>query len=156
MLLVWKCLYLPEMPSFSITPESVVCNNNSHPWSFDLIKVIFFWQRVWWSWPEQLHKMYIGSLHLLCERLCIYIIVIWLPIHDCTYFIYPLAEPLLVSFENTIYEVAEEAGQVEVCVLLTRPTDACIYENIIGVEVFGDNKTNEHFPSDAIIASEFQ
>ena len=67
------------------------------------------------------------------------------------------SEPFVVSFEHTIYEVAETAGQVEVCVILTRPvTD--IFENVIGVEVYEDDmiKTNEHFPSGAAIASEFQ
>ena len=62
----------------------------------------------------------------------------------------------MVSFEHSIYEVAETAGQVEVCVILTRP-DTDIFENVVAVEVFEDEvmKTNEHFPNDAAIASEF-
>jgi len=67
------------------------------------------------------------------------------------------SEPFVVSFEHTIYEVAETAGQVEVCVILTHP-ETSILENVVGVEVFEDYviKTNEHFPSGAAIASEFQ
>ena len=65
----------------------------------------------------------------------------------------------MVSFERTIYEVAETAGQVEVCVVLTNPdTETIISSHAVGVEVYEDfdMKTNEHFPSDAAIASEFQ
>ena len=65
-------------------------------------------------------------------------------------------EPLVVSFEHTLYEVAETAGQVEICVILTRP-DTDIFENVVGVEVFEDDviKTNEFIPMGAAIASEF-
>ena len=66
----------------------------------------------------------------------------------------------MVSFEHTIYEVAETAGQVEVCVVLTNPDIETIIHSpeVVGVEVYEDPsmKTNEHFPSDAAIASEFQ
>ena len=70
--------------------------------------------------------------------------------------LYSLAEPLLVSFEQTIYEVLETAGQVEVCVILTRP-ETDIFNNVVGVEVFVDwfVEINEYFPSGAAIASEF-
>ena len=73
--------------------------------------------------------------------------------HSCC----PFAEPFVVSFEHTVYEVAESAGQVEVCVILTSP-DIDIFENVVAVEVFEDEvmKTNEHFPNDPAIASEFQ
>jgi len=57
----------------------------------------------------------------------------------------------VVSFEDTVYEVAESAGQVEVCVILTSP-DFDIFENVVAVEVFEDEvmKTSEYFrPSDA-------
>ena len=70
---------------------------------------------------------------------------------------YTIPEPLVVSFERTLYEVAETAGHVEVCVILTRPqTD--IFENVVGVEVFEHDmiKTNEFFPIGAAVASEFQ
>lgn len=62
-----------------------------------------------------------------------------------------------MSFERTLYEVAETAGQVEVCVILTSP-DTDIFENVVGVEVFEHetNKTNEFFPMGAVIASKFQ
>jgi len=64
-------------------------------------------------------------------------------------------EPFVVSFERTLYEVAETGGQVEICVILTRP-DTDIFENVVGVEVFEDDviKTNEFIPIGAAIASE--
>jgi len=68
-----------------------------------------------------------------------------------------LTEPLVVSFERTISDVNEAAGQVEVCVILTRP-ETDIFENVVGVEVFEHEtiKTNEFFPIGATVASEFQ
>ena len=71
--------------------------------------------------------------------------------------IHPLAEPLLVSFEQTVYAVLETAGRLEVCVILTRP-DTDIFEHVVGVEVFGEwfIEANEYIPSGATIASKFQ
>jgi len=73
--------------------------------------------------------------------------------------VYPIAEPLVVSFEHTIYEVNETAGQVEVCVNLTSPdTSTDIFDSVVRVEVYEDNsfKTNEHFPNGAAVAGGFQ
>ena len=43
------------------------------------------------------------------------------------------------------------------CVNLTNP-ESDIFENVVGVEVYEDSfiRTNEHFPSGAAIAGEFQ
>ena len=68
--------------------------------------------------------------------------------------LFNFAEPFVVSFEDTIYEVNETAGQVEICVILISPTiDVIITPEEVGVEVYGE-ETNEHFPEDAAIASE--
>ena len=72
---------------------------------------------------------------------------------------YPIADPLVVSFEHTMYEVNETAGQVEVCVNLTSPdTSTGISDSVVGVEVYEDDsfKTNEHFPNGATVAGGLQ
>ena len=74
------------------------------------------------------------------------------------YLLFNFAGPFVVSFEDTIYEVAETAGQVEICVILTSPSSDTIIPAVekVGIDVFEDSfiKTNEHFPVGAAIASE--
>lgn len=64
-------------------------------------------------------------------------------------------DPFVVSFENTIYDIDESAGAVEVCVNLTHPApDFDIFPNEVGVEVYEDSNMNEHLPSGVAMASE--
>ena len=71
-------------------------------------------------------------------------------------FITPITEPYEVSFERTLYEVNEGTGLVEICVNLTQPAFD-IRDNEVGVEVFEHSilRTNEHIPSNGVIAGNF-
>ena len=61
--------------------------------------------------------------------------------------------PLNVSFEETVYEVVEHDGRVEVCVILTQP-DYDILDNSVNVEVFvDDNLIYYYIPGNLNIAS---
>ena len=72
------------------------------------------------------------------------------------YLSYPSnADPLVISFEQAIYEVNETEGQVEVCVILTSQ-NADIFNVSGGVVSASINiETNETLPSSAAMASEF-
>ena len=62
--------------------------------------------------------------------------------------------PLNVSFEETVYEVVEHDGRVEMCVILTQP-DTEIFENSVNVEVFVDDDSI-YSPRNSHMASKFE
>ena len=63
--------------------------------------------------------------------------------------------PLNVSFEETVYEVVESDGRVEMCVILTQP-NYDIHEHSVNVEVFVDDNLIYYILGNINIASKLK